>query len=194
VRGQRTQQAGVRLSELEGREEELASVAEALRRRGESLVQLEEELTDRDRKLERLATELERRNAELARREKDTLRIEDERPPAAPRGLALEDDADGGVTAWLERRRTRLAQLDARQGELEQREHEARHLEDRLTNLESSLVRKEADLSAFAELLQQSLSRMENANGGDPGDPLLPADQDPTQRLRFWTRDSSHGT
>ena len=97
------------------------------------------------------------------------------------------------MTAWLERRKNRLAQLDARQGELDQREHEARHLEDRLASLESSLVRKEADLSAFAELLQQSLSRMETVNGGEPGEPLVPADQDPSQRLRFWTRDSSNG-
>jgi uncharacterized membrane protein YccC len=103
------------------------------------------------------------------------------------------DDGDGGVTAWLERRRARLAQLDARQGEIERREHDAQNLEDRLTHLESSLVRKEADLSAFAELLQQSLSRMENASAGDSGESLLPADQDPTQRLRFWTRDSSNG-
>jgi chromosome segregation ATPase len=104
------------------------------------------------------------------------------------------DDGDGGVTAWLERRKTRLAQLDARQGEIEQRETDARKLEDRLASLESSLVRKEADLSAFAELLQQSLSRIESAGAtGEGGEPLVPADQDPTQRLRFWTRDSSNG-
>ncbi len=86
-----------------------------------------------------------------------------------------------------------LAQLDARQGEIERRESDAQNLEDRLAHLESSLVRKEADLSAFAELLQQSLSRMENANGGESGEQLMPSDQDPTQRLRFWTRDSSNG-
>jgi hypothetical protein len=103
------------------------------------------------------------------------------------------EEGDGGVTAWLERRRARLAQLDARQGEIERRETDARNLEDRLANLESSLVRKEADLSAFAELLQQSLSRIENANAGESGESLVPSDQDPTQRLRFWTRDSSNG-
>jgi chromosome segregation protein len=181
------------LSEVESRESELASVAEALRRRGESLVQLEEELTERDRRLERLASELERRNHDLTRRETEASRVEEVRPAPAAREFDLDDDADGGVTAWLERRRTRLAQLDARQGELERRETDARHLEDRLASLESSLVRKEADLSAFAELLQQSLSRMETAGGNESGEPLIPADQDPTQRLRFWTRDSSNG-
>jgi hypothetical protein len=73
-----------------------------------------------------------------------------------------------------------------------------RHLEERLSSLESTLARKEADLTAFAELLQQSLSKAEqNAGGGEtkPGrnGPLSPAEQDPTQRLRFWTRDSSSG-
>ena len=59
---------------------------------------------------------------------------------------------------------------------LERRETDARNLEDRLASLESSLVRKEADLSAFAELLQQSLSRMENAGAtSEAGDPLVPA-------------------
>jgi len=143
----------------------------------------------------RLSSELERRSYDLARRENEMGQKDEVRPTRAIQAVDVDDDdGDGGVTAWLERRRTRLAQLDARQGEIERRETDARNLEDRLANLESSLVRKEADLSAFAELLQQSLSRMENAGAnGESSDPLVPADQDPTQRLRFWTRDSSNG-
>ena len=81
--------------------------------------------------------------------------------------------------------------FDHRQVELDRREQEVRRLEERLSGLERSLARKEADLGAFADLLQHSLARIEEAAPADgTGDP---SEQDPTQRLRFWTRDSSAG-
>ena len=83
----------------------------------------------------------------------------------------------------------RLGVLDKREIDLEERETEARRLEERLSGLERALARKEADLGAFADLLQTSLQKMEEgaASTQDPAEP------DPTQRLRFWTRDSSAG-
>ena len=80
--------------------------------------------------------------------------------------------------------------FDHRQVELDRREQEVRRLEERLSGLERSLARKEADLGAFADLLQHSLARIEEAGPPGTGDPSEP---DPTQRLRFWTRDSSAG-
>ena len=68
-----------------------------------------------------------------------------------------------------------------------------RELESRLRSMEGTLARKEADLTAFAEMLQQSLHTAEEAAIGEHSRSKLPADEDPTQRLRFWTRDSAAG-
>ena len=87
--------------------------------------------------------------------------------------------------------RGRLSVFDHRQVELDRREQEVRRLEERLSGLERSLARKEADLGAFADLLQHSLARIEEAAPADGA--TDPSEQDPTQRLRFWTRDSSAG-
>ena len=92
----------------------------------------------------------------------------------------------------MERRKRRQASLDSREANLSKREDDIRRLEERLGTLESALQRKEADLTAFAEMLQQSLSRAEAA-AGDQARVRRPADDDPTQRLRFWTRDSAAG-
>ena len=111
------------------------------------------------------------------------------RPRTSSTGDA-DDDLANPVSAWLERRKRRQASLDSREASLAKREDDIRRLEERLASVESSLQRKEADLTAFAEMLQQSLSRAEAA-ATDQARTRRPADEDPTQRLRFWTRDSA---
>ena len=106
----------------------------------------------------------------------------------------VEYDDDGSpVQAWLDRRRRKQASLEARQADLDRREDSMRELESRLRSMEGTLARKEADLTAFAEMLQQSLHTAEEAAIGEHSRSKLPADEDPTQRLRFWTRDSAAG-
>jgi septal ring factor EnvC (AmiA/AmiB activator) len=139
------------------------------------------------------------READLDRAEQE---LEEERAPLLggdverrPRSNGtgdLDDDVANPVSAWLERRKRRQASLDSREASLAKREDDIRRLEERLASVESSLQRKEADLTAFAEMLQQSLSRAEAA-ATDQARTRRPADEDPTQRLRFWTRDSAAG-
>ena len=71
------------------------------------------------------------------------------------------------MQAWLDRRRRKQASLEARQADLDRREDSMRELESRLRSLEGTLARKEADLTAFAEMLQQSLHTAEEAAIGE---------------------------
>ena len=127
----------------------------------------------REEQLDEIEEDLERERDRRARRRQEP--APSEPPPEEERG---------------ERGRGRLSVFDHRQVELDRREQEVRRLEERLSGLERSLARKEADLGAFADLLQHSLARIEEAGPPGSGDPSEP---DPTQRLRFWTRDSSAG-
>ena len=58
-----------------------------------------------------------------------------------------------------------------------------RELESRLRSMEGTLARKEADLTAFAEMLQQSLHTAEEAAIGEHTRFEAAGGQDPTQRL-----------
>ena len=110
----------------------------------------------READLDRAEHELEEERAQL-------LGGEVERRPRTNGGGEVDDDLANPVSAWLERRKRRQASLDSREASLAKREDDIRRLEERLASVESSLQRKEADLTAFAEMLQQSLSRAEAA-------------------------------
>jgi chromosome segregation ATPase len=190
---------------MERRELELTTIAESLARRREEMRRVEEALGTRERQLDRRAGDLERRAGEVKRREDEIDRAEEEVEQLRSTMLKAElphddggadpvelDDDGSPVQAWLDRRRRKQASLEARQADLEKREDSMRELESRLRSLEGTLARKEADLTAFAEMLQQSLHTAEEAAIGEHRS-KLPADEDPTQRLRFWTRDSAAG-
>ena len=135
--------------------------------------------------------ELDIKVADLRRREEQLDEIEEDWSASAigARGAGEPAPNEPPAEDDPERGRGRLSVFDHRQVELDRREQEVRRLEERLGGLERSLARKEADLGAFADLFQHSLARIEEATAGS-GDP---SESDATQRLRFWTRDSSAG-
>ena len=137
------------------------------------------------RELDRKLSDLRRREEQLDEIETDIERDRRKRRACCRRAEAAPSRPAGTIASAD----GRLSVFDHRQVELDRREQEVRRLEERLSGLERSLARKEADLGAFADLLQHSLARIEEAAPAEGG--LDPSEPDPTQRLRFWTRDSS---
>ena len=125
---------------------------------------VEEALGTRERQLDRRSGDLERRAGEVKRREDEIDQAEEEveqlRSTMLRAELPHDDDSDveydddgSPVQAWLDRRRRKQASLEARQADLDRREDSMRELESRLRSMEGTLARKEADLTAFAEML-----------------------------------------
>jgi chromosome segregation ATPase len=195
---QQARGVAARAAELERREVELTAIAESLALRRQEQRRSEETAAEELERLDRRGADLDRRAADLKRRELglDVAEAEIERRREALSQAAVEatslDPAgeESPVTGWLDRRRRRAPDTDERLAELDRREEDLRRLEERMRALEGALTQKEADLTAFAASVQRSVARSEGSAVVD-GRARRPGDEDPTQRLRFWTRDSA---